>query len=343
MEARQAPQVVASQIKENGHVLRKLCARLNKNPPEFAMTIARGSSDHACTFAKYLLETYFSLVTASAAPSVLTLYGSELNVKNALIIGISQSGKSPDICDLMQAMRHKGAITLAIVNDVGSPLAKTAEYVTPMMAGTEQAVAATKSYIASLAVLVQLITLWSQDKNLLKVIGYLPERLTNALTMDWSAAIIKLRPINDTLVLGRGYGFPIAQEAALKFKETAVLHAEAFSGAEVLHGPFALIKKSHPYLLFTQQDNSLQGMLNLSKKIKNLGGNCMLAISPRKDIENDIKEAASLILPLPEALHPICDPLLAIQAFYLMVGKLALERGFDPDHPKHLQKITETI
>lgn len=343
IEARQAPQVVAAQIKENGHVLRELCARLNKNPPKFAMTIARGSSDHACAFAKYLLETYFNLVTASAAPSVLTLYGSELNVKNALVIGISQSGKSPDICDLMQAARNKGAITLAIVNDIGSPLAKAAEYVTPMMAGKEQAVAATKSYIASLAILVQLITFWSQDKTLLEVIGRLPERLSVALTMDWSLAISKLKLANDTLVLGRGYGFPIAQEAALKFKETAVLHAEAFSGAEVLHGPFALIKKAHPYLLFTQHDNSLEGMLNLSKKIKSLGGDCMLAISPNKYTDALAKEASSLILPLPEALHPICDPLLAIQAFYLMVGKLAVERGFDPDKPEHLRKITETI
>jgi glucosamine--fructose-6-phosphate aminotransferase (isomerizing) len=203
--------------------------------------------------------------------------------------------------------------------------------------------AATKSYIASLAVLVQLTAFWSQDKKLLKVMSYLPERLAAALTMDWSAAIPKLRPINDTLVLARGYGFPVAQEAALKFKETAVLHAEAFSGAEVLHGPFALIKKSHPYLLFTQQDDSLKGMLNLSKKIKKLGGNCMLAISAQNEIDDYVKEAASLILPLPEALHPICDPLLAIQAFYLMVGKLAVARGFNPDQPKYLQKITETI
>lgn len=343
IEARQAPQIVAKQLQENGHVLRELGAQLRKKPPRFAVTIGRGSSDHACTFAKYLLETYFGLVTASAPPSVLTLYGSELQVKDALVIGISQSGMSPDICDLMQSARKDGAITLAIVNNVNSPLAKAAEFVAPMLAGEEKAVAATKSYIASLVTLVQLTAFWSQDEKILKALELLPERLNMALDLDWSQAIPRLKTINDTLVLARGFGYPIAQEAALKFKETASLHAEAFSGAEVLHGPFALIKKAHPYLLFTQGDNALEGMLHLAKRIKDLGGEPIVAISPGQTDENYLNEISSLILPLPKALHPICDPLMVIQAFYLMIAKLAVERGFDPDNPDNLKKITETI
>ena len=343
IEARQAPQIVADRLQKNGYVLRKLCERLQNFPPHFAITIGRGSSDHACTYAKYLLETYFGLVTASAPPSVLTLYGSELNVKNALVIGISQSGKSPDICDLMQTAHKNGAITLAIVNTLDSPLANAAEFVVPMLAGKEQAVAATKSYIASLAILVQLTAFWSQDNKLLRAIENLPDRLQQALNLDWSHALPELKAIDNTVVLGRGFGFPVAQEAALKFKETSAIHAEAFSGAEVLHGPFALIRKAHPYLLFTQSDNSLEGMLILAKKIKALGGKPIMAISPEQTDESYLKEVASLILPLPKALHPICDPLMVIQAFYLMIAKLAVQRGFNPDQPNNLQKITETI
>ncbi|MCK4608367.1 MAG: SIS domain-containing protein, partial [Gammaproteobacteria bacterium] len=260
-EAGESPSIIAKRMQDNSQVLHDLCSRLRKNPPHFAITIGRGSSDHACTYAKYLLETHLGLVTASAPPSVLTLYGTELNVKNSLVIGISQSGKSPDICDLMQAAHKNGAVTLAIVNTEDSPLAKAAEFVIPMDAGAELAVAATKSYLASLAILVELIAIWTQDKKLLQALQILPERLTAALELDWSEAIPKLKPVNNTLVLGRGFGYPIAQEAALKFKETAAIHAEAFSGAEVLHGPFALIKQQHPYLLFTQGDNALEGML----------------------------------------------------------------------------------
>jgi glucosamine--fructose-6-phosphate aminotransferase (isomerizing) len=266
-----------------------------------------------------------------------------LEVKNALVIGISQSGKSPDICQLMQSARNKGAITVAIVNVENSPLAAAAEFVIPMHAGEEKAVAATKSYIAALTTLIQLVAHLTDDQKLSACSSQLPTYLEETLKQDWSPAIPLLTNITDTLVLGRGYGFPIAQEAALKFKETCTIQAEAFSGAEVLHGPFALIKKNHPYLLFTQQDQSLDGMLNLANKIANLGGKILLAASADSLGKFNINLDSSLVLPLPVALHPICDPVITIQAFYLMIAKLAVQRGFNPDIPDNLQKITETI
>lgn len=340
LETRQAPKIINDQITKNKAILQKIAKEIIRRQPSFAVTIGRGSSDHACTYAKYLLETYLGLPTASAAPSVLTIYGSELEVKNALVIGISQSGKSPDICQLMESARRKGAITVAIVNASNSPLANAAEFVVPMLAGPEQAVAATKSYLASLAILVQLIAYLTNDFVLNDCLEQLSFRLTDALEQDWSKAIPHLVNAVDTLVLGRGYGFPVAQEAALKFKETCVIQAEAFSGAEVLHGPFALIKRDHPYLLFTQQDTSLPGMLDLANKIANLGGKILLATStPDKIISNN----NFLTLPLPEALHPICDPLVIAQTFYLMIANLSVQRGFNPDVPDNIQKITETI
>lgn len=338
-EASETPELVATQLQENQQLIKQICERLQQQPPAFAVTIGRGSSDHACTYAKYLLEIYHGLTTASAAPSVLTMYGSKLNTKNALVIGISQSGKSPDICDVMITSRRKGAITIAITNQLSSPLAKAAEYVIPILAGPEKAVAATKSYIMSLTALLQLNAHWSAAPKLLRALDNLPEKLNQALTMDWDPAIEYFQTTEDTLVLARGFGFPIAQEAALKFKETSVIHAEAFSGAEVMHGPFTLIRKDHPYLMFMQKDNSLEGMLRLATKIKALGGKPIIATT----VDNQtINETAEMLLPLPKSLHSVCDPLLTIQAFYPFIAKLAVTRNYNPDQPHNLNKITET-
>lgn len=341
-EARESPKVVAEQLQENLQILQSLCARVKRAQPKFAVTIARGSSDHACTYAKYLLETKLGLVTSSAAPSVITTYCADLQLANALIIGVSQSGKSPDICAIMETARAKGAITAAITNNLNSPLAEAAEFIVPIWAGEERAVAATKSYIGSLSAIAQFVALLSHDKKLLDCLRQLPEYLTKALKCDWSLVLPKLKEIERTFVIARGYGFGIAQEAALKFKETAVIQAEAFSSAEVLHGPFALVRRDRPFLLFTQNDRSLPGMIMLAKKIKNLHGVPFMAISQNLAFDDELANVLSMALPLPESLHPILDPLMVIQAFYPMVAQLAVLRGYNPDMPENLQKVTET-
>jgi glucosamine--fructose-6-phosphate aminotransferase (isomerizing) len=170
----------------------------------------------------------------------------------------------------------------------------------------------------------------------------LPESLSQALKCDWSLALSELQDIERTFVIARGYGFAIAQEAALKFKETAGIQAEAFSSAEVLHGPFALIKRNHPFLLLTQNDRTLPGMIMLAKKIKDLDGIPIMAISQDQAFDNELADVLSLALPLPKSLHPMLDPLMVIQAFYPMVAQLAILRGYNPDEPENLLKITET-
>ncbi len=342
-EAKESPLIVAEQIKKNRDVLRALTDRIKKSPPPFALTIARGSSDHASTFAKYLLETRLGLVTSSAAPSVLTLYKANLQLKNALAIGVSQSGESPDICSVMAAARKAGAVTVSFVNHPESHLAKESEYVVPLYAGEEKAVAATKSYIATLSAMLQLVGIYSNDKDLIDKLEHLPGYLENAISMDWSAAIDILKNIQDTLVIARGYCYPIAQEAALKFKETCSIHAEAFSGAEVLHGPFALIRKDYPVLLFAEDDSSFKGIINLARKIKQLGAHILLSCPKNKIAKEMLAEIADLTLPLPEGVHKLCDPLMIIQSFYLMIARLSVKRGFNPDSPQNLKKITETF
>lgn len=339
-EADEAPQIVQRQWRDNEAAIKALAEQLKQRPPQFVMTIARGSSDHAATFAKYLFETRLGLPVVSAAPSVLTLYENKLHVKNALVIGISQSGKSPDLCEMMQMAKDDGAITVAFVNEVNSPLAKIVDHCMPLHAGKEHAVAATKSYIASLSALTQLIAYLAEDKQLIKCGQQLPEALQAALDSDWSAMLDIYQLASDTLVLGRGYGFPIAQEAALKFKETLSMHAEAFSGAEVIHGPLAIVKKDYPLLMFTQNDASFPSMLNVAQRAQGIGAKTLLAIPD--NLQKNVGELDATILSLPDSLHPICDPLMTIQAFYPVAAKLAVARGLNPDKPENLQKVTET-
>lgn len=341
-EARETPDCIEKQWQHNLPVIRKICEQVKQKQPRCAMTIARGSSDHAATFAKYLLETQCGLVTATAAPSTVTLYQSQLHLKNSLVIGISQSGKSPDICEVMQQAKDHGAITIAIVNVEESPLANIADFVLPLHVGAENAVAATKSYIGSLAALIQLTAHLAENKSLIQAMPQLPDTLHAAAAQDWSAMINHLEQAEDSLVLARGYGFPIAQEAALKLKETMGMHAEAFSGAEVLHGPVAVVKPNFPALLFTQNDVTLKGMLSLGETIKKIGGKTLVAVPNEATTTDQLNAASTAILPLPASIHPICDPLMCIQAFYPATAQLAVKRGKNPDAPDNLKKVTET-
>jgi glucosamine--fructose-6-phosphate aminotransferase (isomerizing) len=342
LEAKMAAGVLIKQFSANHDALYALSLRLHASRPPFAMTIARGSSDHAATYAKYVLETQLGLVTASAAPSVETLYKAKLHLKNSLVMGLSQSGQSPDIAEMLVLARHAGAITVAFVNKASSPLSEAAEYVIPLWAGEERSVAATKSYIATLSVLVHFAALMTGSPELLTALSALPSVLDEAVGMDWSPAIKEYQQQQNTFIVGRGYGFPIAQEAALKFKETAAIHAEAFSGAEVLHGPFALVQQNFPLLILGQDDVTLPGILNLSKQATQLGAKTLLAVPSNVAKSASLAGVATTLLPLPAALHPLCDPLVAIQAFYVMVARLAVARGLNPDAPLNLAKITRT-
>ena len=230
-EAAESPAVVRAQLGANDAVIRDLAQRLRRAPPKAVVTLGRGSSDHAATFARYLVETRLGVMTASMPPSVSSVYEVASGMEDTLCLVISQSGRSPDILAAAEAARTAGALVVALVNDAESPLAQIAEVTAPLLAGPELSVAATKSYIAALSTVVQLAAHWSGDAELLKALGGLPALLDEAWTLDWSAAIAPLKDARSLYVLGRGLGFGIAEEAALKLKETCGLHAEAFSAA----------------------------------------------------------------------------------------------------------------
>ncbi len=342
VEAQETPQVISRQFADNYTLLEALTVRIQGIRPSVAVTVARGSSDHAATFLKYLLETRAGLITSSAAPSVLTLYQKQLPQKNSLVLGISQSGVTPDVAEVIWAARKAGAITVGFVNDTDSPLADAAEYIVPLGAGVEKSIAATKTYIATLAAFIQFVGIFTGDQVLLNAISELPELLQQATQKDWSTAMTAYQGCKTTLVIGRGFGYPIAQEAALKFKEIAKIHAEAFSGAELLHGPLALVEKEFPLFLFAQQDETFSGMQAVAKKMKMIGAKVLLASPMLHESEKDLLDMSSILLPLPHGIHPVCDTLVMIQAFYCMIAKLSVTRGFNPDAPTHLTKVTKT-
>lgn len=332
-EAREAADVVAGQIAQNAPAVTALGATLRAQPPRGVLTCARGSSDHAATFAKYLIETRLGLLTTSAAPSVTSVYGAAQAMSGILAIGISQSGRSPDILATMEAARDAGARTLALVNDTGSPLAALADTTLPLAAGPERSVAATKSYTASIAALIHLAAGWADDAELLAALEGAPALLRAAWDSDWSPLVDRLADARGLYVIGRGLGFGIAQEAALKFKETCGLHAEAFSAAEVRHGPMALVGPGFPLLVFRQSDETGDGVDDLVREVVARGGEVLVAGG---------QVPGAIHLPHPAAA-PTIEPMLQIQAFYRAANALSLRRGLDPDHPPHLAKVTETI
>jgi len=334
IETAEAPSAVRRMLNNNESICKILGEKLRKNPPIFVATCARGSSDHGATFAKYVIETQTGIITASAAPSISSIYKVEPQMDGALFIAISQSGQSPDLLAAAQAASKAGAIVVAIVNVENSPLAKIADTVLPLCAGPEISVAATKSYITTLAAVVQLVAHWSQNNELIEALKILPEQLEAANALDWSVATQDLAKAEHLLVVGRAASFGIAQEAALKFKETCMLHAEAFSAAEIRHGPMAILKNKIATLVFSQQDETQASVKELIPLLEAQGG----AVYTAGIVENVQNK-----LPHVQDVHPVCAPITMVQSFYNLVNQVSLTRGLDPDRPPLLSKVTETI
>jgi glucosamine--fructose-6-phosphate aminotransferase (isomerizing) len=332
-EAAQGAAVVREQFARNAALLDELGARLREQPPRAVVTLARGSSDHAATYAKYLIEAHSQVLTSSAAPSVSSIYDAQADFSGVLFIAISQSGRSPDLLRATEKARASGALTVALCNSPDSPLMRLVEVAVPLHAGPELSVAATKSYIASLAALVQMVASWTRDRNLSQALPDIPGQLERAWECDWSGALDTLRDAVNLYVVGRGFGLGAAQEAALKLKETCGLHAEAFSAAEVKHGPMALVREGFPVLLFTQSDHTREGIERLAAEFAARGAKVWLTGSNVRGPH---------CLPAITA-HPVVEPILTIQSFYRLANNLSLARGLDPDSPPHLNKVTETV
>lgn len=324
-EAKQTPQVIAQQIKLNAAVAEKIGNKLTTIDPKMVMIIGRGSSDHAGVFGKYLIEIEVGIPTFAAAPSVASVYGKTLKLNNAFVIVISQSGRSPDILSQAQMAKDAGAYVVALVNDETSPLAELADDVLPLRAGPENSVAATKSYLATLSALLQLTAYWSKNNELVSALNSLPEALETAIEAPAQLTIEGVGDTRNLVVLGRGLGYAVSKEIALKLKEVCSIHAEAFSSAEFLHGPVTLVAQKLTILDCHVNDESDQAHKEQINEVKSRGADLIHL----QQIVNDV--------------HPRLAPLLVLQRFYLDVEKVALAKGFNPDEPQGLKKVTRTL
>ncbi len=332
-EIREAPEALKWQREALAQPVAELAGRLRRRPPQVCVTCARGSSAHAATFGKHLVERYLGIPVAAAAPNIASVYGGSLRLKDQLFLAISQSGSSADLIDMTASAKASGAVTVCIVNATECPLSAECDVVLPMSAGPELSVAATKTFIATLSALLRLTAAWTGDAKLAAAVERLPESLAAASALDWSSALDALAGAASLVTIGRGPTLAIAREAALKLKETCNLHAEAFSGAEFLHGPVALVSPEYPILMFSPTDAAAKGMRQLSANLREKG-TALYTTDP--------DEAKSGRLPALPPDHPDTDAVCLIQSFYMMVVRLAQRLGTDVDRPRHLRKVTST-
>jgi glucosamine--fructose-6-phosphate aminotransferase (isomerizing) len=332
-EARQAPAAVARQLALNTDDYAAFGALLRACPPSAILTIARGSSDHAAHFMGYLIMARLGRLVTTLPMSLITLYQSQITCEGLLSMAFSQSGQSPDLVAPTRFFSEGGACTAAFVNEPDSPLGRAAKWLFPLHAGAETSVAATKSFIAQLVAGVRVAAAWQEDDPLQAALDALPEVLARAVAADWSLAVETLTHVDRLFVIGRGTSLAVAMEAALKFKETCGIQAEAFSGAEIKHGPMALIDEGYALLVFAARGPAQAGLLALAEEMRGRGARVLLAAPAGTPGAN---------LPLVESASPDLDPISAIQSFYPMVEALARARGMNPDQPRFLAKVTRT-
>ena len=332
-EALEAADVAHKQFRENKSLLENISKELLSIDPYSIVSIARGSSDHAAQYLNYLTMAKLGKLPTSLSMSILTLYKTQLDISRSIGIAISQSGQSPDVVNPLQYFTENSPGSIALVNDTSSPLAKIAKWTVPLHAGAEKSVAATKSFIASLSASAHLVGSWKQDKLLLEGLERLPEDLKKAQSCDWTSAIPVLKNAKRIMIVGRGYGLSLALETALKFKETCSIQAEAFSAAEIKHGPQALIENGYPLIVFANRGPALHSMLELAEDMRARGATVILAAP------SFVKEKN---LEIHSAHCEDLDILSAAQSFYLMIEELSRSLGLNPDEPRHLSKVTKT-
>ena len=324
-EARESPEKIANQLVKNKKSIIELAEQLRDLKPHSVMMVGRGSSDHAGVFAKYFIEIELGIPTFAAAPSVTTIYNRQLILKDCLVIIISQSGRSPDILEQARQCKASGAFCVALLNDTSAPLAELVDVVIPLLAGEEKSVAATKSFLTTLTAIMQLVAYWKQDVELISALDDIAPAMKNVILEKKQLTLHALDEVKNLIVLGRGLGFAISKEMALKMKEVCAIHAEAFSSAEFLHGPVALVDEQLNVLVVDVKDESSKAHDQQILEIKHRGAKII-----------HLNQALRV-------LHPRIAPLIVMLRFYIDIEKVAVAKGIDPDNPIGLKKVTETL
>lgn len=330
MEVQDTPNRVREALAADERLYAELGDRLRKLNPAFVATVARGSSDHAAAYAAYLIPQSTGRVVASIPPSLVTVLHAPLDLKGQFALALSQSGSSPDLIQTLEKIRASGALTAALVNQPDSALAKAAEISISQRAGPEKSIAATKSVICSLVGIGRLVAAWSQDKSLQAGLSRLPETLARACEIGMKADDKVLDGISNVYVLSRGLGLSPALETALKLKETCGLHAEAFSAAEVRHGPREIVDGKFLVIALAIPGSGEEDVAAAAHELEAQGARVMI-----------VGQGA---LALPELGDSRLAPIAALELLYPWLARASKALGRDPDHPKTLKtKVIKTI
>lgn len=337
-ELREQPEALARLLREGRGVAENVAEKVRARGAGFAVLAARGSSDNAARYGQYLLGIQNQLVASLATPSLFTHYQATPALAGSLVIGISQSGRSPDVAAVVSEARRQGAATLAITNDPQSPLASAAELVFPLLAGSERAVAATKTYTTQILALAMLSASLRREEGLWEELRRVPELVARSIDLNEGslAAAGRFRGHDRMVVLGRGYNFSTALEITLKIKETSGVMADGYSSADFLHGPAAILAAGIPLLVVaperTFEDLDAVVRMAQSKKAP------LVAISDRREL----LDSADVALPVPAGVPEWLSPIVAVAPGQLWALGLSLARGMSPDAPPGLSKVTET-
>jgi glucosamine--fructose-6-phosphate aminotransferase (isomerizing) len=333
-EALDAPERVRNALSIDGALYEELGEKLRRLDPSVVATIARGSSDHAANYASYLIPLCLGVPVASLPPSLVSILAAPLKLDRQVVLALSQSGGSPDIIRSVEATRKSGALTIAIVNDASSQLAKTAEIVCAQNAGVEKSLAATKTVLCTLTAIARIVAAWSNDKILKAGIETLPAALSQAVAVGRAADPGLLAGVSHVYVISRGLGMTAALETALKLKETCGLHAEAFSSAEVRHGPREIVDNKYLVIAYAFPGSGLEGVLETASELKNQGARVIVIAPP----------GTETTFALPALQDPRLMPLAALALVYPWLARASRALGRDPDHPKTLKsKIIHTV
>ncbi|MEU1072315.1 MULTISPECIES: SIS domain-containing protein [unclassified Streptomyces] len=336
-EMAEQPAVLRRILAEGAPRIREVAVAIAARAPRFVLLTARGTSDNAALYAKYLLEIRLGMPCGLTSMSTTTAYGASPDLSDVLVITVSQSGGSPDLVDSTRAARRAGAITLAVTNNADSPLAAVSEYHIDILAGPEKALPATKTYTASLLALYLFVEgLRGGDVSAAEALPGLADRVL-ARQSEVRRLASRYRFAERMVITSRGYGYPTAKEAALKLMETSYIPALAYSGADLLHGPLAMVDNISPVIAVVTDGRGGQALQPVLDRLRGRGAD-LFVVGPQPQVE---AASAGFVLPVegvPEELQPVLE----ILPLQLLAYEVTIARGQDPDAPRALAKVTET-